>query len=318
MTDLKEYSAEKITVLEGLDAVRKKFDIVELTKRAKKRGDSLILSKELKIKYSSLRHAVEECRILSFFPNVHKSKVNALSRLKTNRELKKFADLYAINNLQVRQLYKLVKKWNKDIQKNPFLFISEDEHDLIMGSLLGDASIRQRDRNCCFRVAHSLKQKEYINWKLDKLKLFNISEFVERKKIINNRELNIIELSTKTHPVFNYYRNLFYKEDRKIIRNEMLEQLNPFSLAIWICDDGSYETKQGYIILCTNAFSLEEHNSMKKFFNSKFGLDPTIGFRDNKYYYLRFKQNDSKKLIEIVKPFIPPSMIYKIGEKNNG
>jgi len=56
---------------------------------------------------------------------------------------------------------------------------------------------------------------------------------------------------------------------------------------------------------------------MKKFFNEKFGLNPTIGFRDGKYYYLRFKQDDSKKLIEIVRPFIPESMKYKIGEKND-
>jgi len=51
-------------------------------------------------------------------------------------------------------------------------------------------------------------------------------------------------------------------------------------------------------------------------FNGKFGLDPIIGFRDGKYYYLRFKQEDTKKLIEIIKPFIPSSMLYKIGGRN--
>ena len=39
---------------------------------------------------------------------------------------------------------------------------------------------------------------------------------------------------------------------------------------------------------------------------------------DKKYYYLRFKQEDSKKLIEIIKPFIINSMKYKIGEIKNG
>ena len=50
----------------------------------------------------------------------------------------------------------------------------------------------------------------------------------------------------------------------------------------------------------------------------KFGLNPTIGFRDKKYYYLRFKQKDSRKLIEVIKPFIPSCMNYKIGETKNG
>ncbi|MEK6820204.1 MAG: hypothetical protein AABX71_00655, partial [Nanoarchaeota archaeon] len=119
-----------------------------------------------------------------------------------------------------------------------------------------------------------------------------------------------------THSVFNYYRKLFYLNNRKIITKEILEQLNPKSLAIWVCDDGSYDNTQGYIVLCTNAYSLEEHKLMKEFFKEKFELDPTIGFRNNKYYFLRFKQQDSKKLIEIIKPFIPKCMGYKIGEKN--
>ena len=54
---------------------------------------------------------------------------------------------------------------------------------------------------------------------------------------------------------------------------------------------------------------------MKKYFNEVWGLDPTIGFRDNKYYYLRFKQDDSEKLIDIIKLYIPKGMKYKIGEK---
>ena len=148
---------------------------------------------------------------------------------------------------------------------------------------------------------------------MELLKHFNISEFEQRKRIINEREVNMIYLATKTHPVFNYYRNLFYTNGRKKITLEILNQLTPRSLAVWICDDGSYDNRQGYIVLCTNSFSFEEHELMKEFFNERFGLDPTIGFRDGKYYYLRFKQADTKKLIEIIKPFILNSMLYKIG-----
>ncbi len=104
MSDKKDYSAEKITVLERLGAVRERFDIVELSKKIKRKGDLLILSQELKIKPMSLGLALEEARILSIFPKIHKSKSSALSRLRTNRKLKKFADLYDVNKLQARQL----------------------------------------------------------------------------------------------------------------------------------------------------------------------------------------------------------------------
>ncbi len=318
MSEQKEYSASNIKVLEGLEGVRKKFDIVELRKSIKKRGNIYTIAQELDIKYSSLKHAFEEERILKVFPNIHKSKANALSRLKTERELNSFSEAYDVNKLSARKLYDAVKKWRKDIEINPLILLTQEEHDLMIGSLLGDASIRQRDKNSCFRVSHSVRQKSYIKWKLELLKFFTISEFSNTKRMINNHEINMINLSTRTHYAFNYYRNLFYnKEGRKVVNMAILDGLTPRALAIWICDDGSYDNKQGYIVLCTNAFSFEEHKLMKKFFNERFSLDPTIGFRDGKYYYLRFKQKDTKKLIEIIKPFIIDSMKYKIGEKEN-
>ena len=311
-----KYGASQIKVLEGLEGIRKKFDVVELSNKIKKKGDVLVLSKELKLRPRILNSAVDEGRIIKILPDIQKSKAGILARLRTNREVQLFSQVHNVNNTSAIKLIELVRGWNKNIQKNPKLLISEEEHDLIIGSLLGDASIRQRERNSCFRFSHSIKQREYSKWKNKILSNFNISEFREVNRKINNTFIHAIDFATKTHPIFNYYRNLFYKESRKRVTEKILNQLNPRSLAIWICDDGSYGTKQGYIILCTNSYSLAEHKLMKEFFNQRFGLTPTIGFRDGKYYYLRFKQEDSKKLIEIIKPFIPKCMGYKIGEKN--
>ena len=313
-----DYKAESIQVLEGLEGVRKRFDVVELSKKIKRKGDLIIISKELKIKPRVLTSAVMEGRILSFFPNLDKSKAGVINTLRTDRELILFSKKYDIYSTSVRNLIKLVRKWNKEIQQNPFLIVSQEEHDLIIGSLLGDASIRQREKNSCFRFSHSMKQKAYSVLKKVLLINFNISEFREVKRKVRSTFIHAIDFATKTHPVFNYYRNLFYKNGRKVITKEILDQLTPQSLAFWLCDDGSCDKKQGYLVLCTNAFSLEEHNLMKESFKEKFGLEPTIGFRDGKYYYLRFKKDDSKKLIEVVRPYIPESMIYKIGELKNG
>lgn len=308
-----KYNAEMIKVLEGLEGVRKKFDVVELSRKIKKKGDILVLSQELKIKPRILNSAIDEGRVLQLIPEIQKSKAGILSGLKTDREIRKFIEKFNFNEISPKQLREEVTKWRKEIQKNPLMLLTQREHDLIIGSLLGDASIRQREKNSCFRVSHSLKQKDYINFKFNLLKNFKFSEFKETKRKIKKKNIDVIDLSTHTHPVFNYYRNLFYKNGKKIITKDMLNKLNPRSLAFWICDDGSYNNRQGYIVLCTNSFSLNEHRLMKKLFNERFGLDPTIGFRDGKYYYLRFKQEDSKKLIEIIKSFIPKCMSYKIG-----
>ena len=309
-----DYGAESIKVLEGLEGVRQKYDLIELSKKIKKKGDILILSNELKIKPKSLQLAKDEGRILNLLPNLQKSKAGIMARLRTDREVRIFSKEYDLGNISARKLIKLIRKWNQQIQKQPELLVPEREHDLILGTLLGDASIRQREKNSCLRFSHSIRQKDYCGWKRRELNNFNISEFREVRRKIGKGFIDAVDFSTKTHPVFNYYRNLFYKDGIKRVTKELLAQLSPRSLAIWVCDDGSYETKQGYIILCTYSFSLEEHKLLKEFFNEQFGLNPTIGFRDGKYYYLRFKKDDSKKLIEIIKPFIPQPMLYKIGE----
>lgn len=39
----KKYDAEDIKVMEGLEAVRKRFEVIELSRKVKKKGDALIL-----------------------------------------------------------------------------------------------------------------------------------------------------------------------------------------------------------------------------------------------------------------------------------
>lgn len=301
-----------------LNDLREKFDVVGLSKSVRKKGDILVLSQELKIKPRRLNSLISEGRIINLIPNISKSKAGILSALRTDREVFLFSEKYDLENIKAKDLMKLVGEWNASLCKDPSLLISQEEHDLIVGSLMGDAYVRKRNKNSCFRVAHSIKQKDFMDWKFALLKKFNFSEFLEKKRFIKGREVDMIYLSTKTHPVFNYYRNLFYRNGTKTITKKILEHLNPRSLAVWVCDDGSHSRTQNYIILCTNSFSLEEHKLIKEFFNKKFGLDPTIGFRDGKYYYLRFKKGDTEKLVSIIKPFVPKSMLYKIGENKHG
>jgi hypothetical protein len=309
-----EYKAENIKVFEGFEGVRKNFDVFEISKRVKKKGDILTLSTELKIKPRILNSAIDEARILNLLPTLSKSKAGILSRLRTDREVLIFSKRYNLKKVSARKLISLVRNWNKKIQINPLELVSKEEHEFLIGTLLGDSSIRQRNKNSCFRVSHSIKQKQYIQEKFIILSNFNLSEFYQKERIIQGRKFNAIFFSTKTHPIFNYYRNLFYDSSgNKKVTEKILRQLSPRGLAYWVCDDGSFNLKQKYLILCTNSFSLEEHKLIKKFFKIKFNLNPFIGFRDKKYYYLRFNKEDTLKLIKIINPFVSNYMSYKIG-----
>ena len=295
-----------------LPELRENYD--KTTFEGLRRGNFKDLAKKLSVSRPTISRMVNEIRILEFFPSLNKSKAEPLSRLKTKRDLFLFSQKNDIFNLSTRKITNLVKKWNKSLEKNPHIIVNDLEHDLIIGSTLGDANIRQRNRNCMFRVGHTLKQKKYLEWKISVLKEFKTKGVTFNQRKINNRALDIYNFDLNTHYVFNFYRKLFYnKKGRKIITKDLLKQINQRSLAFWLCDDGSYCKKQKYIILCTNAFSLKEHKLLKNFFKKEFNLNPTIGFRDNKYHYLRFKKDDTAKFVEMVKPFLPLSMHYKVG-----
>ncbi len=279
------------------------------------RGQHNIIADKIGVSRPAVSKIIDESRILSFFPNLEKSKAAPLARLRLDKELKLFSKKYDIYNLQVRELYKLVKEWRNTLESNPKILLTDLQQDLIIGTTIGDANIRQRNKNCMFRVEHSIKQKKYVEWKYEILKDFNSKGLKLIQKSINSRFISTYGFDINTHYVFNFYRKLFYnKKGKKIITKQILGLLNHRSLAIWLCDDGSYCKKQKYIILCTNSFTFEEHKLMKEYFFEVWGINPTIGFRDNKYYFLRFTKKDTSKFIEIVRLHIPEFIKYKIGE----
>ena len=140
-----KYDASKIKVLEGLEGIRKGFDVVELSQKIKKKGDVLILSNELKIKPRILQSIVYEGRILRLLPDIQKSKASILAGLRTDREVKLFAKKHDFNSIPARKLIKLIRKWKQDIQRDPFLLLNQEEHDMVLGSLMGDACVRKRE-----------------------------------------------------------------------------------------------------------------------------------------------------------------------------
>ncbi len=310
------YNVETIQVLKGLEAVRKRYNLTTLLEQSKSYPSIRQFALFVGINENVLAKVLCEAKILALFPGIHRSKATMLNHFKVAKELQLFSKSYDLYLTPVRKLGKNVKQWDTLIEKNPFILLNQLQHDLIVGSLMGDSSLRKRKNLTYFRSTHSEPQKEYLIWQYNQL-----NEFIKGGIYINkrsNRQNLEYSFNTLSHPIFNFYYNLFYKNGRKGITKKVLELLNPFSLAVWVCDDGSYCIKQDYIILCTNSFTYSENKLIRDYFKDKWGLEPTIGFRDKKYYYLRFKKEDTIKVVNIIRNFIPvKELLYKIGEQND-
>ena len=67
-----------------------------------------------------------------------------------------------------------------------------------------------------------------------------------------NKEYKSIKFQTLSLPCFNYYREIFYNEEKiKIIPNNIDNLLTAKGLAYWIMDDG-YKSRKGIYIFSSS------------------------------------------------------------------
>lgn len=189
--------------------------------------------------------------------------------------------------------------------------------DMIVGSLLGDASLECRSVGkrgpvtARFRAHHGDKQKEYIFWKYSVLQDMVLRE--PKEIIWRNPKRNLKEVSwyfhTKSLEELGCFYQYFYPDRSKVLPEGVFRLLTPRSLAIWFMDDGS-NTGSG-ITLNSHSFSKKEQEKIVHFFENRYGIETNI-VKDRKKWKIAIKNKDKDIFIDIVEPFLIPSMKYKI------
>ena len=192
--------------------------------------------------------------------------------------------------------------------------VENDLKQLLIGSLLGDGcfcSVGKHAKNMCLSIAHSEKQKEYLEYKWDILSRYNLVSPIVEYHINNKRyshELVGYRFNSKLHPIFTDIRNKYYDSNGcKRVSKEFVKDIDALGLAIWYMDDG-YVTKNS-CILSTCSFTLEEQSLLANILLDKFGLHFTVGKHDNSMY---LQAKDFSKFVKLIKDYVIPSMQYKL------
>jgi hypothetical protein len=212
------------------------------------------------------------------------------------------------------------KHWHKKwITIKKSLKLNSKQRELIIGSLLGDGTMRlgKNAQNVNFKVEHGLAQKEYVVWKYQILKQFVFTEpkISYRYDEEGNRYEKSWWFRTIRHPFFTkiyreFYRGNGYRNGRKVIPKGLKNEFTSLVLAVWIMDDGSFSRNK--IDISTYSFSLKEINILQRHFKDIFNIKMNY-YRDrDKGYRMYCNQEETQKLIKIISPYIIPSMMYKI------
>ncbi|MDD2934879.1 MAG: hypothetical protein PHX25_00190 [Candidatus Pacebacteria bacterium] len=184
--------------------------------------------------------------------------------------------------------------------------LTQQQKSVIMGSILGDGYVRiaPNRKDAFLEINHSIKAKEYVDWKYSILKNICVSP---PKGSSGENDRKAYRFFTKQHPEITDLMKNFYKNKSKTIPNNL--ELDSIILAVWFMDDGS-KSRKNDVYLNTQQFSMKEQKILLHSLR-KMGLKARLN-KDKKYYRIRFLKESIEKLNSIIEPHIIPSMKYKL------
>ena len=195
--------------------------------------------------------------------------------------------------------------------------MKKEEKVLLLAMVLGDGHIRPEVAE--LSITHGEAQKQYLEYKAEL-----VSRAISKPITITSRESKIGDKAftgyrfSCTHRFFRVLRKRCYYDNRDAKFDlSQLNKLSPQALAIWYMDDGSlYAKKRNGKIhayeLTISCCATREQDSQNivNFFKEKYGIAFSIK-RNKGLFSVRCGTREAAKFLEIVKPFIIPSMAYK-------
>lgn len=192
---------------------------------------------------------------------------------------------------------------------------------LILGSLLGDASINSNSENGAYRCVHftqSDKQLEYFNYKKQFLGKYALGE---RTRISGYGSLMHDMHTTTNLELCNFLNKNCLRNGKKTVTKEWLDDIDPLGLAFWYMDDGCISNREDNklnerIIINSQGFSLNEHKLIVEMLYRKYNITASIGDKETyKGYTIILDTNNTERFCSLIAPYICDSMKYKLPKK---
>lgn len=187
--------------------------------------------------------------------------------------------------------------------------LSALERDVVCGTVLGDGCLQARSSSLTF--SHSQRQGAYARFKADLLSALGVD--VDEREVAavagGDRVYPAVHVRTLAHRALRTIRQDFYRP-KKVVPAWLADELNPRMLAFWFMDDGYTRIREGgrrpLAEIATHAFSDADLQVLISGL-ARLGL-PAKASRRRLY----FDVNATERLSELIAPYVPPSMRYKL------
>jgi recombination protein RecA len=183
--------------------------------------------------------------------------------------------------------------------------VREDQMKLILGSLLGDGSLRfASEHNAHFRVGHGEQQRPYVEWKHEML-----APFANKIGATGN---GIGFDTTPMHQLAWLHQAVYAVNGGRTVSDELVEQLDERSIAAWYMDDGTFgghykRWGHGKATIGCKALAVADRERLAVRCEALGMGRPTISGHN-----LLFSGERTAMLHEKIAPYVHPSMDYKL------
>jgi recombination protein RecA len=183
--------------------------------------------------------------------------------------------------------------------------LREDQLKLILGSILGDGSLRfASDHNVHFRVGHGGEQQEYCEWKHDML-----APFANKMAPTGN---GIGFDTIPMHQLGWLHEAVYATAGGRTVTDELIEQLDERAIAAWYCDDGSFSGHyarwgNGKAVIYNKSLSDSDKERLADRCEELGMGRPTVTYRE-----LLFSGERARRFHEKIAPYVHPSLDYKL------
>jgi hypothetical protein len=183
------------------------------------------------------------------------------------------------------------------------LRVSNYQIEILLGCLLGDAYITKSGK---IQFEQSIKQFPYLMWKYNQLNnlAYGKPTFISRFDKRYGKKYESARFWMRQY--FRPLREKFYPEGNKIFPTSFQKYFTDLALAVWYMDDGNIYNRN--VKISADGFDSKSREVLKDLLFKKFGLESTVQNSGK----IRISNESVKRFLEIVKPHIHSSMLYKI------
>lgn len=197
------------------------------------------------------------------------------------------------------------------------------EKSLLIGLSLGDGHLYScKNKNCKtynsgISFTHSIKQKEYLEWKSKLLHSIFGGKMPNVICINNNGYPGVV--MKKSHKYFRVLKRYLYRDTIKTIPLKALNRLTPEAIAIWWMDDGALIPKKrngkihAWELYLNTYLSDDENQIIIDYFKDKWDITWKLNHCKGKSR-LRCSTQEGRKFLNIIREIVNEvsCMRYKV------